>query len=257
MRNGPDPGSPGADDVDRRHVTHVPDLLGGESEEVDGGCEDPGVRLHHADIARVHDALDLHPDAGTHLAELEVGEALCHHTRRHWRRSRVGHPCRPGPAAPHGRSGRARPRDRRRRIRCRCGHGPPLSSPAVRRTPRRRSGGSRATPRTSSLRRRCRSRIEPQPGSARQSTPLVPPSTRLGRRLPGCDRGQEVRTRHPRRGAPRRAVCDEWPYRERTQAAPVPHRMRRSTRVAPTGRAAIVGPSAGTWSARSRPDDVA
>src|SRR5664279_2088829 len=73
-----DPGPPGADDVDRRHVTHIPDLIGTEAEEVDGSFEDPGVGLHDADIAGVHDTLDLHPDAWTHLTELELGEALGH-----------------------------------------------------------------------------------------------------------------------------------------------------------------------------------
>src|SRR5665213_3543630 len=49
-----------------------------ESEEVDGSFEDPGVGLHDADIAGVHDTLDLYPNARTHLTELELGEALGH-----------------------------------------------------------------------------------------------------------------------------------------------------------------------------------
>jgi hypothetical protein len=75
----PDPGPPGADDVDGGHVADVPDLVHVEAEEVDGSLEDPRIGLHDADGAGVDDALDVHADAGAHLTELKLGEPPGHH----------------------------------------------------------------------------------------------------------------------------------------------------------------------------------
>src|ERR1035441_3161971 len=75
----PDPGPAGADDVNGRHITDVPDLIGFESKEVDGRLEDPGIRLHDADVAGVDDALDVHADPGAYLAQLELREPRTHH----------------------------------------------------------------------------------------------------------------------------------------------------------------------------------
>jgi len=50
------------------------------AEEVDSSSKMRGSGFHDADVAGVHDTLDLHSDAWTHLTELELRQALGHHS---------------------------------------------------------------------------------------------------------------------------------------------------------------------------------
>ena len=72
----PEPGGSRADDVDARHVAHVPRIFRGDADRFEREVEDARVGLAHTDRARVDDALDLHADARSDLQHFLRGEPL-------------------------------------------------------------------------------------------------------------------------------------------------------------------------------------